>query len=241
MKAQRTKRNYLRLAAVFSGAAALVMSAGALSPNASCVAAARELAAQDNSSQAAKPSLAGTWVLNKDKSDDPRQKMQQAMGNSGDGQGQAQGQGQDNPNRGEGRPGRGGGQGMMAEWSQLTVTQLDANVKITGTTGRTLATTTPPDDSANSKAAPSGSGSADSNVYGGRRRMAPPVLATWQGSQLVASGQGFGGGTTARTYELSPDGKQLFVTTKITNERLSQPVTYRLVYDKGSANSGNSQ
>src|ERR1700683_5445344 len=34
-----------------------------------------------------KPSIAGTWTLNKDDSDDPRQAMRDAMGNSGGGNG----------------------------------------------------------------------------------------------------------------------------------------------------------
>jgi len=227
MERKHTKRNYLRILIECFGAAALLLPASGLMGH--CVANAAtqstQAASQDASSQAAKPRLGGTWKLNKDQSDDPRQKMQEAMGNAGGAQG-------GNPNRGEGRPGRGGG-GMMAEWAQLTVTQLDANVKVTGSTGRTLANTAPPDDSAKSN------DDANDNSNSDRRRMGPPVQAQWQANQLVVNGRGFGGGSTTRTFELSPDGKQLYVTTKITNERLSQPVTYRLVYDKGSA-SGNS-
>lgn len=237
MNTKQTKRNYFRVLLGCCGAAALLMPASALIGHAATMPM-QQAASQDTSSQAAKPSLAGTWKLNKDQSDDPRQKMQEAMGNSGGAQGGGQGESEGNPNRGEGRPGRGGPGGMMAEFAQLTVTQLDANVKITGATGRTVATTTPPDDSAKSTD-DSSPDKSDSNVYGGRRRMTPPVLAQWQGNQLVASGHMYGGGTTTRTYELSPDGKQLYVTTKITNERLSQPVTYRLVYDKGTASSNN--
>lgn len=237
MNRKHAKRNYLRILIECCGAAALLLPASGWMSHSVLRAAqqsSQQAASQDASSQAAKPSLAGTWKLNKDQSDDPRQKMQQAMGNAGGGQGEGGG----NPNRGEGRPGRGGG-GMMAEWNQLTVTQLDANVKVTGSTGRTLANTAAPDDSAKSNDDANG-GSSNDNANGGRRRMAPPVQAEWQGSQLVVKGQGFGGGSTTRTYELSPDGKQLYVTTKMTNERLSQPVTYRLVYDKSGASS-NSQ
>lgn len=236
MNAKQIRRNYLRVLLGCCGAAALLVSASGLTTHADGRAveqSSQQAASQDASSQAAKPSLAGSWKLNKDQSDDPRQKMQQAMGNAGGGQGEG-----GNPNRAEGRPGRGGG-GMMAEWTQLAVTQLDANVKVTGSSGRTLANTAPPDDSAKSNDDSSG-GSANDNSNGERRRMGPPAQAQWQGSQLVVKGQGFGGGSTTRTFELSPDGKQLYVTTKITNERLSQPVTYRLVYDKGSA-TNNSQ
>src|SRR5208282_432816 len=229
-KVKGTARNHFRFLLGCCGAAALILPVSGWAGRNAAAGPVSEPASQAAASQTAKPSLAGTWKLNKDQSDDPRQKMQQAMGNSGDGQGQGNGNGGDA--NGGGRPGRGqGGQGgpggpggMMNEWAQLTVTQLDANVKITGASGRLLGTTTPPDPATDSK------GDADaSNANGagqGGPRRTPPV-AQWQGNQLVAAGRG---GTT-RTYELSADGKQLYVTTKITNERLTQPVTYRLVYD----------
>lgn len=222
---KQPNRNDFRILLECCGAAALLLVAsGSLGTLAAAPIPARQAGAQDASSQAAKPNLAGTWKLNKEQSDDPRQKMQQAMGSGSPPPPPPQGRG-------------GGPGGMMAEWSQLTVTQLDANVKVTGSSGRTLANTTPADKSA--KSDDSNASGSNENDNGGQRRMAPPP-AEWQGSQLVANGRGFGGGTSTRTFELSPDGKQLYVTTKITSERLSQPVTYKLVYDKGSA-SGNNQ
>jgi hypothetical protein len=192
--------------------------------NASSASNQAEPAAQSAAQSSAKPNLGGTWKLNKDQSDDPRQKMQDAMGGAS-GQGQGGGGGGARREPGAGRPGRGQGPGggMMAEWSQLTVAQTDAGVKVSGASGRVLATS-----QAGSKQ------DNDSNGDMGERRFAPAV-AEWQGSQLVAKSLGFGGGTTTRTFELSPDGKQLFVTTKMESERLSQPVTYKLVYDSGKA------
>lgn len=189
-----------------------------------------QAAAQNTAQSNAKPNLGGTWKLNKDQSDDPRQKMQDAMGGAGGQGGGARGGGGANREPGAGRPGRGGG-GMMAEWNQLTIDQTDAGVKVNGASGRLLATT----DAQSSQP----KSDNDNNGGMGERRFQPSV-ATWQGSQLVAKSQGFGGGTVTRTFELSPDGKQLFVTTKMENERLSQPVTYKLVYDSGKAES-NSQ
>lgn len=227
LKAKYTNRNYFRFLLGCCGAAALMLPASGLAGRS---AAGAQPASQAATSQAAKPSLAGTWKLNKDQSDDPRQKMQQAMGNSGENQGEGNG------NRGEGRPGRGPGGpgGMMNEFSRLTITQLDANVKITGASGHLVATTTPPDSAAEPK-----SDSNASNGEGQRGERRTPPVAQWHDNQLVANGRGFGGGTTTRTFELSPDGKQLYVTTKITSERFSQPVTYRLVYDSDKSGGGN--
>jgi hypothetical protein len=233
--AKKTGRNHFRFLLGCCGAAALILTASGLAGQSAAARQASEPASQAAPAQAAKPSLAGTWKLNKDQSDDPRQKMQQVMGNSGGNQGEGNGNG--GAANGGGRPGRGPGGpggpgGMMTEWAQLTVTQLDANVKITGASGRLLATTTPPDPSADSK------GDADaSNANGGGQggpRHTPPV-AQWQGNQLVAAGRG---GTT-RTFELSPDGKQLIITTKIMNERLTEPVSYRLVYDSDKSGGSN--
>lgn len=179
-------------------------------------------AAQALTTPAAAPKLAGTWKLNEQQSDDPRAKMREAMG----GGGQQGNSGAANPGREGRRPGRGpGGRGgMMAQFSQLTIDQTDKATKVTGASGRLIATTEPP--------AKEDQNAEDNN--GGMMRM-PPAEAKWQGNQLVATSQGFGGGTVTRTFELSPDGKQLYMTTKIENERFSQPVTYKLVYDPGKA------
>lgn len=186
-----------------------------------------QAASQTAEQSTTKPNLAGTWKLNKDQSDDPRQKMQEGMGGAS---GQGGGGGGARREPGTGRPGRGPGSGggMMAEWSQLTVSQTNAGVKVTGVSGHVLATS-------------QGQSKEDNDNDGERgERRFPPAVAEWQGSQLVAKSHGFGGGTTTRTFELSPDGKQLYVTTKIESERLSEPVTYKFVYDPGKAES-NSQ
>jgi hypothetical protein len=175
----------------------------------------------------AKPNLAGTWALNKDQSDDPRQKIHEAMGGSDTGTGGNGGgawQGGSGGGRGH-RGGPGGAGGMMAEFNQLTITQSDASVKITGASGRLLTQTS---DSAKSNSPPPApSGPNDGQQF------SPPV-AQWQGSQLVSTMEGRRGKTT-RTYALSSDGKQLIVTTKIENERFNGPVTFRQVYDPASA------
>jgi hypothetical protein len=159
--------------------------------------------------------LAGTWKLNQDASDNPREKMREAMGTPNGAAAGGAARGQEG-----GRTGRGPGHGgMMAEFSQLTIEQNGDNVKVTGASGRELANTQAENKS-------------ESNQDENNRGMSfPPAVAQWQGSQLVAKSQGFGGGTMTRTFELSPDGKQLYVTSKMESPRLNQPVTYKQVYD----------
>lgn len=171
------------------------------------------------------PSLAGNWALNKDQSDDPREKMREAMGGGGGGRG----------GWGGGRRGGGAGQGrggdMMADFSQLAITQTPTSTKVVGSSGRVLALYS--SDSSASPNSNSSNGSSDSGAYddrGNNGDQATPS-AVWNGNALVVTAQGRRGGSMTRSYELSPDGTQLYVTTKVDNPRLQQPVTYRFVYD----------
>lgn len=158
---------------------------------------------------ASTPKLAGHWQLNKDQSDDVRQKLQAARGDSGGGG--ARGEGGRN---GEGRAQRAG---MMDEWQTLAIEQSGSNVKVTGKSGRVLAQYPSSDSAPEKNSAPEGEGQRT-------------TASQWQSGQLVAVTQSPRGKST-RSYGLSPDGKQLYVTTKMENERFKEPLTYRLVYD----------
>ncbi len=199
------------------------------------------------------PNLAGTWKLNEKKSDDVRAKMQAARGQNQsqapDAGGPGGGPGADNGSGGGGQGGnggpggmRGGGPGrggMMADFSQLTIEQTATTAKVTGASGRILAILGPAAD--NSGAAPAHAASADdlpANSDAGprpRRGGPPPAVAHWNGSQLVSESQNPRGGKMTRTYELSPDGTELFVSTKMENPNFSEPVTFRQVYDRAKA------
>jgi hypothetical protein len=217
-----------------------------------------------------KPNLSGTWALNKEESDDPREIMQQAGGSGGQGGGngrvhmgggvgggggmgggggtggggwggrggQAGGQGGGGGRRG----GQNGAGGAMNDLSQLTIEQTASSAKVTGDSGRVLAIYSAADSSKASSTSPSSASSSSSSESSGSRgsasssddsesASAPPV-AQWQGAQLVAVTPGRREGSkTTRKYEMSPDGKQLFVTTKMESPRFKNPVTFRLVYD----------
>jgi hypothetical protein len=154
--------------------------------------------------------------------------------------------------------GRRGGQNVenpAGDLSQLTIYQTANSATVTNDAGRVIAQYTadsppptgptmknstpgapsnsspasaPPPSSSSTPAAggvqsspSSGSSSADNSAPN----------AQWKGSQFVAVTPGRRQGSTTRTYELSPDGRQLYVTTKIDNPRFQNPVTFRLVYD----------
>lgn len=153
---------------------------------------------------AAKPDLSGTWVLNKDRSDDPVAKMQEALGG-----GQAPPPG---PPSGAGRPGGPGG-GFMAP-PQITIRQSGDQIEME-VGQRTLTYT-------------ADGQSREIQGPGGRSLT---VVARWEDSKLVIE-QGGGMFKTVSSYELSADGKQLLVVRKVTPPQRSEPVEIRLVYDR---------
>ncbi|MFY9731694.1 MAG: hypothetical protein WB723_09610 [Candidatus Acidiferrales bacterium] len=191
------------------GAAVVFSFAGAAAKEVSALVAIQDATANT-------PKLAGHWQLNKDQSDDVRQKMQAARGDSGGGQGEG-GYGGSRGQGGHEGAGRAQRAGMMDELQTLTIEQTGSNVKITGKSGRVLAEYPSSYSSAEKNSAPEGEGQRT-------------TTSQWQNGQLVAVTQSPRGKST-RTYGLSPDGKQLYLTTKMENERFKEPVTYRLVYD----------
>lgn len=204
--------------AILLGCAVLLMPLGISAQNAPAGPIAPGAAADQTSatqtetpraSSDAHPNLAGKWQLNTKQSDDPREKMREArneQGNEGGGGG-----GWGGRRMGGGRQRQGQGGDMMKDFSQLTITQTASMAKVTGESGRLLALYS----------------SDDSDKSGTQE---DPAAAQWQENQLVVTTQTRRGSTT-RSYELSLDGKQLYVTTRIENQRLSQPVVFRFVYD----------
>jgi hypothetical protein len=192
-----------------------------------------------------KPNLSGRWALNTDESDDPRDAMQQAGNSSGNGSGGHVGMGGGVGGGGGQRGGMGGGGGRRGQdgagnstnnLSQLTIEQTASSAKVTGETGEVLALYTADDSSKSNSSSPSAGSQTNSQTSSGSDGSSgdsagTPPTAQWQGTQLVAVTPGRRQGSTTRTYELSPDGKQLYVTTKIDNPRFKSPVTFRLVYD----------
>jgi hypothetical protein len=169
-----------------------------------------------------KPNLAGAWKLNQDESDDPRQRTQQSQGNSGGG-----GTGGQHGGWGVGGPGGvgvyhgGGGRNqqaqdqvstMMEEFSQLTVEQTDASVRVKNSSNQLVAQFPMGSENSNDKEAKNNS-------------------SQWQSGQLVVVSQGKHGGKITRRYTLSADGDQLFVTTRIDKNGSDPPVMFRFVYD----------
>jgi hypothetical protein len=180
-------------------------------------------------------SILGAWKLDRDDSDDPRKKMQEARGSGGNGgYGGNRRMGGGYP--GGGYPGSGGGgyggrrvgqqgesdeerqrmQELMNPSNTLTLAEATKDVEIDlfddqerkrafFTDGRKLQK------------------SKDANYQ--------EIAAHWDGKRLVTDEKSPRGGKMSRNYELSYDGTQLYETLHINVGRSDTPLVIRYVYD----------
>src|SRR5712664_4688928 len=175
-------------------------------------------------------SILGAWKLNRDESDDPRKKIQDARGANGGGGGRG-GVRVGVPGMGGGPYGgrRGGGGGNESDQDRegmqefmnpsraLTVAEAKKDVEIDMfddqerkssffTDGRKLQKT------------------KDSNNQ--------EIAAHWDGNRLVTYEKSPSGRKMSRTYELSYDGTQLYETLRLTRGRSDSQISIRYVYDQ---------
>jgi hypothetical protein len=182
-----------------------------------------------------KQSLSGSWKLNRDQSDDAHKKMQEARGgNGGGGRGGQGGGGRVGgtwpfPGGGSGGPygghrgGAGGEQGnedrkqvqeLFNPAESLAIAQKDAEVDLTDDQNRKRVFYTDGRKLQKSK----------DDKYQER-------AARWDGSRLVSEQNGSRSGKITRSFELAPEGQQLYETVRLDNRRSGSPVVIRYVYD----------
>jgi hypothetical protein len=231
------------LALMFAGSASAQAPAGPISgaPDRS------EPAARTSSRSGARDikggKLDGDWKLNKNLSDDPRQKMEKATGSP---------RGQVGTNGPWGGMGGGGHRGsapgvnsgraakqfadLMEDYSFLSIRQTDKTVKVTSDSGRLLAyysssdpANTPASSQANSKPVDR-EGSSQGNSKPADGSGSKTASTRIEGDRLVVVSTKDGVKTT-RTYSPSADGTQLNLTTRIEGGHLKDPVTILFVYD----------
>ena len=176
-------------------------------------------------------SIFGQWKLNRDESDDPRKKMEDARGSSGAGRGGGGGV------RIGGFPvgGHGGNRG-----GQSDVDRERMQSAIAPANSLTLAQKSAKDpevdliDDQNRKRA----------LFTDGRKLQKPdskddsyqeIAAHWDGSRVVTDEKSPHGGKMSRTFELSYDGTQLFETLRLTTGRSNTPLDVRYVYDAVSS------
>jgi hypothetical protein len=194
--------------------------------------------------QAAAP-LSGTWKLNRDESDDPREKLRSAMqdrdqnGPMGGHGGMGGGIGMGIPGiggiGGMGRPPGPGGQGrgpgagsegqrtrlrdLVQQSDQLRIVQKGPEIDMTDSESRMRA------------------------LFTDGRKLEKPkkdsaqaqVKAHWDHQTLVTEEKGPNGEKISHTYELTGDGKQFADTLTLASKRLNTPIIVRSIYDKADS------
>jgi hypothetical protein len=173
--------------------------------------------------------ILGAWKLNRDESDDPRKKTQEARSSNRGGGGYGGRRG----GMGGGYPGgpRGGygGRGGESDEERQKMQQLftPANAITLSMTGAEVDLT----DDQNRKRAFITDGrklqkSKDANYQ--------EIAAKWEGHRLVTEEKDPRGNKMSRTFELSSDGMELYETLHMTVGRNSTPLVIRYVYDQAS-------
>jgi hypothetical protein len=177
-------------------------------------------------------SILGSWKLNRDESDDPQKKMQDARGGNGGGVRMGI------PGMGGGPYGgrRGGGgnesdqdrermQEFMNPSRALTVAEAKKDVEIDMFDDQERKSTFFTDGRKLQKAKDSTS---------------QEIAAHWDGSRLVTDEKSPSGRKMSRTYELSYDQTQLYETLRFTRGRSDSQVSVRYVYDQADERTASS-
>jgi hypothetical protein len=170
--------------------------------------------------------ILGAWVLNRDESDDPRKRTRVSQ-DSGGGYGGRRG-GVGWPGSGGGgygghRGGMGGGESdeerakmheLLSPPTNITFSMTGAEVDLKDDRERKRAFMTDGRKLQKSK---------DDNYQ--------EIAAKWDGNHLVTDEKNPRGGKMSRTFELSPDGRQLYETLSLKMGRSNTETSFRFVYD----------
>jgi hypothetical protein len=169
-------------------------------------------------------SILGAWKLNRDDSDDARQRLQDARAGENQGRGGGGRIGGGYPGGG----GRRGGYGGQAESDQdrqrMQELLRPPNVVTLGMTGAEVDLT----DDANHKRAFMTDGR---KLQKSKDPAYEEIAAHWDGSRLVTDEKDARGQKLSRSFELAADGRQLYETVHLTVGRNNTTVVIRYVYD----------
>jgi hypothetical protein len=182
-------------------------------------------------------SILGAWKLNRDESDDPRKKMQEARGANGGGGGGGRVR-VGIPGMGGGPYGgrRGGGgnesdqdrermQEFMNASRALSVAEAKKDVEI---------------DMFDDQERKSAFFTDGRKLQKTKDSTSQEIAAHWDGNRLVTDEKSPSGRKMSRTYELSYDGTQLYETLRLTRGRSDSQISIRYVYDQADARTANS-
>jgi hypothetical protein len=179
------------------------------------------------------PNLTGKWQINREKSDNPRDKMRNRSGGGPDGP----------PPSGGGFPGGpppggggfpGGGNPPSQEQMERMRARMEEGMRaaealeITQSGSEVTVNETGDEKTVHTQTYITDGSKAEKDTERGKLE----TRAKWKGQKLVVEMKTEHGGTITRTYELASGGRQLYVTVKIENEGMPGAISIRSVYDK---------
>jgi hypothetical protein len=183
------------------------------------------------------PNFAGTWQINRKKSDDLQDKLRQVMSTRRSG---GQSSGAHGSPAGEGFPGsppRGGvpnGKNSRGrDDMEIVRTRMEEGVRsadvleIIQTNSEITVNETGDDRSVHTRTFYTDARKSEQDT----EQEKIETQARWQGNKLIVVTKEHAGRIT-RTFELKSRGRELYVTLKIENERMPQAISIRSVYDK---------
>lgn len=162
--------------------------------------------------------LTGSWQINAEESDGPPEAFRRRPG--GPGEGKPDGERPEVRRRHrfgpDGEPGPGFRRpGPMLAGPMLVITQSESTVEIAGPRGRSITLHTD-----------------GRTITRDLARGQVELRASWDGGTLVVERTKEDGPAVTLRFDLSGDGSQLFLTTRIEGERLPEPIEFRRVYDR---------
>jgi hypothetical protein len=181
-------------------------------------------------------SLAGYWKLNVDQSDDPQKKLEEARqtkagsgGGTGGGSGRV-GVGFPIPGSGGGGNGPygGSGRGMGGDVSETTERMREL---VRPSSTQTVDLKDSEVDATDDRDTKLEFFTDGRKIQKSKNDSLQEISAHWNGAQLVSDEKGPQGRKMGRTFELSPDGRQMSETWHIENGRSGSIIVIRYVYD----------
>jgi len=191
-----------------------------------------------NSAPQSRPYFTGLWSLNVDASDNPRERLEEAMqarrqskgsghgmGNGSGGRGRGGGMGGGMGGGGRKSPDRMGGRGMQSSADLLSLISADEQIDIRHEKPMLLITN---ENDQRQRLFTDFRGSSDSASGGFQQRLS---VAGWEGSVLVVETTLNSGARLTQRYQVDAKTDQLDIAS-LANLSEGQTVSYRLVYDR---------
>jgi len=172
-------------------------------------------------------SIMGDWKLNRDESDDPHKKMQDARGSGGGRRGGVR----------MGGPGMGGGpyggrRGMGGNESDEDRQRMQEIVAASNTLTIAEAKREVETDIFDDQQRKQALFTDGRKLQKSKDLNYQEIAARWDGNRLVTDEKSPSGNKISRSYELSYDGTQLYETVRLTRGRSNSQVSIRYVYDQ---------